>query len=95
MFNVIKKVMLKPKDFTIKNEPIFNAEKMDYLCYGREICPQTNCAHFQGFICFKVRQRYSSVHEIIPGAHIEQTRGNVGENIEYYSKDNTFTEFGV
>ena len=77
-----------------ENEPKFNKEKMEYMCYGRETCPETHRIHFQGFISFKIRQRFSGVKKMVPGAHTERCKGSVEENISYCSKDGDFYEHG-
>lgn len=83
--------------FTLYSEdaPTFNESKMEYLCYGREVCPTTNRRHIQGYVSFKVRQRFSCAKTLVPGAHLERARGSSEENYKYCSKDGDFTEFGT
>lgn len=74
----------------------FNAvsDKYEYLCFGRETCPTTNRPHLQGYVAFRVRTKFSTVRNWLPGAHIEKARGSPQENVDYCKKDGDFQSFG-
>ena len=78
-----------------ENETEFKSEKMEYLIYDREICPESCRPHFQGYERFKVRQRFASAKKMVPGSHTEKTQGTADQNIAYCSKDGQVKEFGV
>ena len=59
-----------------ENEPKYNEHKMEYLNYGREECPESHRPHFQGYVRFKVRKRFSSAKALVPGAHLEKSKGS-------------------
>lgn len=77
-----------------QNEPEYKNFRMEYLVYGREVCPDTGRPHFQGFVVFKTRTRFSSVQRCFPGSHIEKCRGSTDEAADYCQKDGDFKEFG-
>lgn len=66
-----------------------------YGTYGIEICPETGRIHLQGFVYFKNPRRWSSVHRLLEGSHIEPMRGDISEAIAYCHKDWNYKEFGV
>ena len=68
-------------------------ERVAYLIYGREEGEQ-GTPHLQGFVYFHNKIRWSTVHLLLPRAHLEQTRGTPEQNITYCSKDGDFEEFG-
>lgn len=78
--------------FDIENEPKFDEKIMEYLGDNREICPETGRVHFQRFVCFKARKRFTYVQKVVPGLHIERAEGSIDENIAYSSKDEKYNE---
>lgn len=81
--------------FDVEHCPTFDERRMEYLCYGRETCPDTGRAHLQGFICWSNKQRFSACKTLLPSAHWEPARGSVKENRDYCSKEGDFSEWGV
>ncbi|GIY51557.1 replication-associated protein [Caerostris darwini] len=80
--------------FAISSEPVFKQEIHEYLIFGRETCPSSKREHWQGFVVFKNRQRFSGVQKSFPGSHIEVSRGTCQEAADYCKKDGNYKEFG-
>lgn len=85
-------------DFDLSNlwENKFDENDMHYLLIGREICPETDRPHIQGFVQFvndlsirEFKKKYSS------SAHLEWRKGTVQENLDYCKKEDDWTEFGI
>lgn len=75
-------------------EPVFT-ECMEYLVYGKEVCPETSRQHWQSFVYFKNRKRFSEVKKLLGSSvHIEPMRGTIEEADEYCRKDGSFTAHG-
>lgn len=56
--------------------------------YGQEVAPTTGTPHLQGYIEFKPPgASFTAVKNLIPGANIEQARGDRRQNLEYTAKD--------
>lgn len=70
--------------------------RIRYLCFGEELCPSTNRRHLQGFIVYArpTLLKDANAMDFDNRAHIQVARGSTVENIEYCSKDGTFSEFG-
>lgn len=80
-----------------------------YCCMQFETCPETGRRHCQGYVYFKLSQRFSAMRkyfDTIDGdgflirPHIERAKGNPESNIAYCSKDDTavtgsFREWGT
>lgn len=59
-----------------------------YQVYQREKCSTTGREHWQFFVIFKQRKRFSTVKNMLPGAHIEIARC-VSSARKYCMKDDT------
>nr|QTE03483.1 MAG: replication-associated protein [Ficedula mugimaki CRESS-DNA-virus sp.] len=81
--------------FNVDNEPAFDETVHEYLCFGRETCPDTNRKHLQGCVVFKNRRTLVQIKKWIPTAHFERARGTPEEFSNYCKKDGDFSEFGV
>lgn len=59
-----------------------------FLCYGREVCPDTARPHLQGYIEFRNAKSLARVKELLgaPTAHLEVARGNRQSNHVYCTK---------
>lgn len=68
-------------------------DRVSYLIVGKET-GESGTPHFQGWVYFKAKIRWSIVHALIPRAHLEASRGSPQQNIDYCSKDGDFTEYG-
>lgn len=76
-------------------EPSFDNIKMQYLIYGKEICPETEKEHWQGYVQFKKATRFNTVKDCFSDkVHIEVSKGTPEQAIEYCKKDGNFKEFG-
>lgn len=76
-------------------------DKFKYICWQKEICPETKREHYQGYAWLRRQQRLSGVKKLLgdPSAHIEQRRGTHEDAIAYCSKtesaiSGTFFEHG-
>lgn len=59
----------------------------------RELCPQTNNPHYQGYIELSERKRFSQLVPMFPrGTHLEGAKGTKYENYIYCTKEATFVE---
>lgn len=67
----------------------------EYLCYGKEVCPNTGKSHLQGYIYFKNAKSFSAVQKLLTPRHIEAAKGSTEDSVKYCSKDGDFYEFGV
>ncbi len=88
--------------FTIYGEPpIYQPEYMGFLCYQKEVCPDTKKEHYQGYCELKTRRAMKKLKEIFAGdPHVEAAKGTAEENIAYCSKlesafPDTFVSFGA
>lgn len=78
-----------------------NLDKFKYICWQKEICPETKREHYQGYAWLRRQQRLSGVKKALgdPAAHIEHRRGTHEDAIAYCSKKetavpDTFVEHG-
>lgn len=60
----------------------------DYGIWQRELCPTTARLHWQFFIRFPQRKRFSAVTQLLPGAHLEIARSPENARL-YCSKTDT------
>lgn len=70
---------------------------INYMIYGKEICPTTGRPHFQGYVFLKRRDfKGSKIQEIIgdPNCQIKKCDGSPLQNFNYCSKDNNYVEIG-
>lgn len=67
-----------------------------YLIYGREVAPETQTPHLQGYVQMKQSQtlQYMKKH-FHSTAHFEVARGNPKQNYDYCSKSQDFYEYGT
>lgn len=73
--------------------PQWDPENMCYMVYQQEICPETQRAHFQGYVELKQRTRFGSVVGLFPpGVHLEMRRGTQADAIVYCTKAETRME---
>jgi len=91
-------------DFTLhkwKNSELEN-NKIQYVGYGLEICPETGKQHHQGWLycntnakkSFKAWKKYF-LSIGLGSMHFERMKGNFPQNAEYISKEGKLTELGV
>lgn len=73
---------------------ILNGPGITYAVFGQEIAPTTGTRHLQGYVVFNDRKRIGSVRQLLPGAHVEVTRGTPQQAADYCKKDGDFSEFG-
>lgn len=66
-----------------------------YLVFGRELAPQTQTPHLQGFVSFSSRLSGPTVRAYFPRCHVEVARGTPLQASEYCKKDGDYEEFGV
>lgn len=79
---------------------------LQFYCYQQEICPTTNKVHYQMYVIFKARIRFSTVKKTLEKVyefkkyHIEESRGTPQHNINYCQKEEscvagTYVQWGV
>lgn len=71
------------------------AEHVEYLAYGKEICPTTQREHYQAFAYTKTAQRWTWWHKLLSPNHFEECHGTLEQNEKYCSKSGNYTEFGT
>lgn len=72
----------------------FGVNDVQYVCYGREVCPDTQRRHLQGFVAFGRKKRLTAIKKIDPAGHYEMKRGTVSEAVAYCKKDGDVHEEG-
>jgi len=65
-----------------------------YLCYSKEIAPETSTPHLQGYVVFTTGQRLTGAIKKLPGCHVEIAKGTTEQNITYCSKSSDLIEIG-
>jgi len=71
------------------------SQNSEYAIIGKEVCPETNRPHLQGYVSFKSRLRLPQVKTIISArAHLEHARGSPAKNFEYCSKSGDYWQHG-
>jgi len=74
----------------------WNAAKHAYLVVGEEVGEETHTPHFQGYIAFLNKVRFTTVKALLGDkTHVEVKRGTVQEASDYCKKDGRFLEYGV
>lgn len=78
---------------------MYDHERVQYLCYEHEVCPETQREHWQGYIEMRTKQRLTAMKKLFGrGIHWEPSYGDWKSNRKYCSKDSnngTFQEFGA
>jgi len=67
---------------------------VNYVIYGKEVCPKTLTPHLQGYIAFSKKRRLTQVKKLFPRAHWEVAR-NLSCAPEYCKKDGNYVELGT
>lgn len=77
-------------NFDLKvTENLHEWDKVKYLIYQEEECPDTGKHHHQGYLQLKSACRLAALKKFLPKAHWEVARGTPEENINYCSKTDT------
>lgn len=60
-----------------------------YLCYGKEVSPETGKSHLQGFVWFEAEKTKKQVQMFFKNKslHVERCRGTPFQNLVYCSKE--------
>lgn len=80
-----------------ETEPVWNEDKMKYLCFGVEICPTTGKQHYQGCVYFYEKISIKQAQKLlgIGKSHMENKMYTTYDDcIEYCKKDGISKEFG-
>lgn len=75
--------------------PAYDASRLSYLIYGREVCPNTGRRHYQCYCEFVKRVTLRTLQQMFPRSHFEKRNGSVEQAISYCKKDGAFTEHGT
>lgn len=85
--------------FTINNYSADDVTKLHLLDYQYLIIGfekgKKGTRHIQGYIHYKISQRFSKVKKDLPTAHIEQRKGTAQQASDYCKKENNFIELGT
>lgn len=78
--------------FTWNNPPPEFKESLDrlncrYIVVGLEHAPTTDTVHGQGFVYFTHAKSYRAVHALLPGCHVEASRGTPAQCDTYCRKE--------
>lgn len=78
------------KDVT--EEPKWVEEKLEFLAYQREVCPETKRGHWQIYVEVKTTVTFQWLKTLWeePGLHCDQCRGTPEENLAYVTKEDSF-----
>lgn len=82
--------ILMSRDF-LPNNPV------TYLCFGKELAPETGTPHLQGYIFFKNPVGLAFAKETVCDentVHMEVAKGTPDQNIKYCSKSGDFYQCG-
>lgn len=68
-----------------------NVEKVEYMIYQQEMCPETSKLHWQGYCVLKTRSRMETVKKLLgsPSIHLEVRKGTLQQAIDYCRKLST------
>jgi len=82
----------KPITYTVTSD-----SDIRYLCYGIEICPETQRQHFQGYLELRKPLRIQGVKKILNDntVHLEKRKGTRDQARDYCKKDGNFHEQGT
>lgn len=69
-------------------------DRIQYIAYGKEICPTTGKQHLQMWAYCKTPQRFTAWKKLFPGCHIERMRGTFANNDDYCSKESDLVCIG-
>lgn len=75
---------------------IFDSAQFRYLCWGKEICPNSGREHYQGWLQFKKKKRMNGVKKILGSKkiHVEVCQGSESDNEKYCKKDGKYHTLG-
>lgn len=75
-------------------DPFQWPEWVTFFIYQRELCPDTNREHFQGYIELSVQKRMTELHHLegLETAHFAVRHGNQRQAIAYCSKEDSKIE---
>jgi len=84
--------------FDMDREPCYLYEKgnVQFLCYGKETCPETQKLHWQGYIQLIYNKTFSSMKKWMEDdkIHLEIAKAGSESNEKYCSKDGQYIRFG-
>ncbi len=74
-----------------QNEITYDQEKVQYIVFQREICPDTKKEHWQGYCELKSQMRMKAIKKMFNDntLHIEDRKGSQEQAITYCKKDDT------
>lgn len=64
-------------------------KKFRYVVAQREVCPNTQRVHIQGYIEFTNKQSQKEIKKLMPGIHLEVRKGTRDQARKYCMKDDT------
>lgn len=73
---------------------VAGSEACNYLLAGDEVAPETGTRHFQGYVQFEKKIRFTALKRLMPSTHLTVAHGDDQQNYDYCTKGGSFTEFG-
>lgn len=82
--------------FEMEEDPITFDEKISYLIFGHEVCPDTGKHHWQGYVEFAKQYSFNMVKSFFndKSVHLEKRMGSPAQASDYCKKEGLFKEFG-
>lgn len=71
--------------FNMECPPTYNEERMNYLLYSKELCPETKKLHWQGYVYYKDKVSVKMSQKLLNSGnhHHEHARGSGADNYKY------------
>lgn len=74
-------------------------ERMQFIAFGKEVCPETKRDHYQAFAYAKDKMKLTGWNKVLkhltPHTYVEEMSGNLYENEDYCEKEGQYTKIGV
>lgn len=77
-------------------EQLYADTTIEYICWGKEICPDTKREHFQGWFQLGGKKRLGTVKKMLKSIkiHLEAMRGTQESNEQYCKKEGQWKTIG-
>jgi len=75
---------------------LFDAQLHHYLIVGEEVCPETGREHYQSYVQYIKKVRFTSVKACFGNTiHVEKSKGTDQDNYDYCIKEGNYSEMGT
>ena len=84
-------------DYTEDEVEVLKKIEVDYIVFGKEICPRTQRRHLQGYLYVHNKVTMKGIKKMtgIRRMHLESANGTAEQNRKYCTKDGDYVEQGV